>query len=481
MNARRRKTDWLMLPLVVALAACAPLPAVKTPAVPMAAAFKEPGTGAQLATVTLPARWWSLFQDPELDALEQQLIDASPDLAAALARYEQARAASDVLRAAELPTVSASAGIQRNRQSERRPLRVLGPTSPNEYNSASAGLDVGYEVDLWGRVKQRVAAGTAEARAAGADLAAARLALQVQLADTLLALRGLDAEVALLRDTEASFGRAAELVANRHAMGIASGLDLARAQVQKDSIRSQLRQAQARRAQLEHAVAALVGQNASTFNITERVEPGYLPVVPAGLPSDLLRRRADIVAAEERIGAAAHSVGVARTAFFPSLTLGGQGGFQTSDLARFIESPNIVWAVGSTLTATLFDGGRRKADIARAEAVLDEAGARYRGVVLSAFQQVEDQLALLSRFSEAAADERSAVQASQRALALATNRYRDGAASYLDVVTAQTASLQARRNELDLTTRQRRATVQLVRAVGGGWDREMPPQQIGAL
>jgi NodT family efflux transporter outer membrane factor (OMF) lipoprotein len=461
----------LAVPLL--LAACAAPRLGASPEVPTAPRFKEAPAEVQVDTAAaLEPRWWLAFGDAELDTLQQRLLQNSPDLAAALARHEQALAAADGLRAAQLPTVSGSIDAQRLRQSERRPLRVLGPNSPDNYNSATAGLAVSYEVDLWGRVRQRVASGTAEARAAAADLAHARLALQTQLADTWLALRGLDAEVDLLQDTETGYARAADLIGQRHEAGIASGLDRARAQNQLDSTRSQLRQAQARRALLEHAVAALVGDSASAFSVPTQgmaLLSRAVPAVPIGLPSDLLLRRPDIAAARERIAAAAASVGVARSAFFPSLTLSAQGGWQSSDVGNFIAAPNLFWAVGGSLAGALFDGGRREADVARAEGLLAEAGARYRATVLAAFQQVEDQLALLARYGEAAADERSAVAAAARTLELATHRYRDGAASYLDVVAAQAATLQARRNELDLLTRQRRASVQLVRALGGGW------------
>lgn len=460
----------LLLATATWLAGCAQIEPVHLPELPTAPAFKQ-GIPSDAA---ISPHWWKLYGDAELDQLQQQLLTSSPDLASALARYDQARAANAALSAAQSPTVGISGNVQRLRQSERRPLRVLGPTSPDEYNSATLGLDVGYELDLWGRVRERIAAGTAQARAAEADFAAARLTLQVQLADGWISLRGLDAELALLREAETSYQRATELIALRHQAGIVSGLDLARAQTQLDSTRSQLRQAQARRALLEHAVAALVGAHASVFTVEPRALSMSLPSVPAGLPSTLLERRPDIAAAQDRVVAATASVGVARTAFYPSVTLGGQIGLQSSDVARFIDAPNIFWALGSSVAMTLFDGGRRRADVAHAEAILDEAGHRYRAVVLGAFQQVEDQLALLDRYAAAMADERSATAAAGRAQALATHRWRDGAASYLEVVTAQTTHLQARRSELDLRTRQLRASVQLVRALGGGWSGPAP-------
>jgi NodT family efflux transporter outer membrane factor (OMF) lipoprotein len=457
--------------LAAALSACAHMAQAPLPEVAPASAYKEaqPGAvdGIAASTALQADAWWTQYQDPELDRLQQRLIANSPDLASALARYQQAQAATRVLRAARAPTVGVSLEGERDRQSERRPLR--GATSPNEYNSATLGLDFEYELDLWGRVRQQVVAGVAREQAAQADLAGARLLLEAQLADNMMSLRGADQELSLLSDTETAYTRAAEMVERRHSAGIASGLDVAQAQAQLEAAHSQRHQLQAQRAVLEHAIAALVGDNASTFSIAPQNVPDVVPTVPTGLPSDLLQRRPDITAAQRRVTAANASVGVARTAFFPSVTLSALGGFQTDEFANLIAAPNRFWAIGPALLTTLFDGGRRKAEVARAEAILDEAGHTYRGVVLAAFQQVEDQLALLHRYGEAATAERAAVAASQQALNLANNRYRDGAASYLDVVTAQTTSLQARRNALDLTTRQRRATVQLARALGGGW------------
>lgn len=468
------RADLLAATLAVAIGSvgCSQAPVADTPQLPLASAFKEargPWVSAEPADNVPRPAWWALYGDPEMDALQQQLLANSPDLGSALARYQQASAATDALRAAQSPSLGTSLNAQRIRQSERRPLRVLGPTSPDYYNSGTLGLDFQYELDLWGRVRQQVGAGEALQQAAQADLANARLALQARLADTLIALRGLDREAALLRETEAAYARAAETIGRRHQGGIASGLDLARAHNQLASTRSQLRQQQAQRALLEHAIAALVGANASSFSIEPKAVEVAMPVVPVGLPSTLLQRRPDIAAAQRRVSAANASVGVARSAVFPSLVLGAQAGYQSSDLDRFIQAPNLFWAIGPTLLVNLLDGGRRKADIARAEASLDEAGQNYRGVVLTAFQQVEDQLALLSQYGEAADAERDATAAAQRSLDLASNRYREGVASYLDVVAAQTANLQARRNALDLDTRQRRASVQLVRALGGGW------------
>jgi len=453
------------------LAACSQAPTLKLPDVSVAADYKEaaPWRTAQPADQLPREGWWSLFGDPELNALEQRLVQHSPDLAAALARYQQAKASTDQLRAAELPTLGTSLSLQRNRQSERKPLRVLGPLSPNEYDAHTLSLNLDYELDLWGRVRDQVANGVALDQAALADLASARLSLQAQLAETYLLLRGLDRDAALLADAEAAYGKARDLIQRRHDGGVSSGLDLARAEAQLAATRSQGRQSQAQRAVAEHAIAALIGESASSYSLPAQLTAIPLPQVPAGLPSALLQRRPDIAAAQRRVAAANASVGVARAAVFPTVMLSASGGFQTSDIGHFIAAPNTFWAIGPALVMNLFDGGRRRAETARAEAVLDEAGARYRGVVITAFQQVEDSLALLQHYGDAAEEETTAVNAAQRSLDIANARYKEGAASYLEVVTSQTATLQAQRSALDLSTRQRRASVQLIRALGGGW------------
>ncbi len=455
----------------LALAACSQAPVLKIPEVPVALAYKEaaPWDLAQPADALPREAWWTLYGDAELNALQQRLIENSPDLAAALARYRQSKSITDQLRASQFPSVTASLNAQRDRQSESRPLRVLGPLSPNEYSSNTLGVDFEYEVDLWGRVRDQVAAGIALDEAAQADLESARLSLHAQLADSYFALRGLDREAALLRDTEVAYAKALEVIQRRHGGGVASGLDLARAQAQLEATRSQARQSQAQRALIEHAIASLVGVTASGFTIEPRLSDTTLPRIPAGLPSTLLQRRPDIAAAERRLAASNASVGVAKAALFPSVTLSALGGFQSTDLGHLIQAPNLFWAVGPTLVTTLFDGGKRKAETVRVQAVLDEAGAKYRGVVIGAFQQVEDSLALLNHYGAAAEFERAAVQASQRSLDIATARYREGVANYLEVVASQTATLQAQRSALDLATRQRRANVLLIKALGGGW------------
>jgi len=471
-NVARSKSGIVpTVALVLALGGCSLAPELKIPDVPIADSYREaaPWTPAEPSDGLRRDAWWSLYGDAELNALQARLVENSPDLAAAFARYQQVKAIGDQINSGLFPTLAGFGNAQRIRQSELKPLRVLGPTSPDEYGSYTLNIALDYEFDLWGRVRNQVASGVASTRAAQADLESARLILQAQLADTYIALRGLDREVALLNDTIAAYVKALDLTQARHDGGIASGLDVARAQTQLDATRSQAKQALGLRAVLEHAIAGLIGASASNFAIEPRLVDMVLPQVPVGVPSTLLQRRPDIAAAQRRVAAANASIGVARAAFYPAVTLSALAGYQSSDIGNFINAPNTFWAIGPSLFLSLFDAGKRKAEVARTQAVLDEAGAKYRSTVLSAFQQVEDNLALLNHYRAAADSERSALQAAERSLGFATARYREGAVNYLEVVTAQTATLQARRNALDLEIRQRRASVQLIRALGGGW------------
>ncbi len=458
--------------LCLGLAACSSAPKLNIPETTSAAQFKEaaPWAAAQPADALARGPWWTLYGDTRLNALEQKLLDNSPDLGAAFARYQQARGSAEQTRASQYPTLSATGNLQRDQQSQNRPLRVLGPLSPDQYGSYTVGLDLEYEFDLWGRVNNLVAAGNFDLQAAHADLESARLSLQAQLADTYFTLCGLDRDSGLLREAVINYSKALDLTISRHNGGIASGLDVARAQTQLESSRSQLQQTSAQRAVLEHAVAALVGESASNFTLAPQTAELPLPDVPPGLPSELLQRRPDVAAAQRRMASANASIGVAKSAFFPSVTLSALAGYQSANMNNLLQSPNLYWAIGPSLFLTIFDAGKHRAEVARVQAVLAERAANYRSTVLGAFQQVEDYLALLKHYSNAAASERAATVAAQRALDLATNRYREGAANYLEVVTAQSAMLQSQRTALDLSTRQRRASVQLVKALGGGWN-----------
>ncbi|MGH8157534.1 MAG: efflux transporter outer membrane subunit [Rhodanobacter sp.] len=464
----------LLLAVGVALTGCSLAPAYKVPPVPMAAAYQDNGPWQQAQpSDQLPRdHWWQLYHDSQLDDLQQRLLANNADLAAALAHYRQAQGFNLQARSALFPQISVGANAQRDRESDTRPLRgpLTGPAaSPADYDSYTVGGEIDYELDLWGRVRNTVEAGKDDALAAAADLASAQLSLQAQLVDNYIQLRGLDQQIALLQQSIDAFGKALQLTQTLHTGGIVSGLDVARAQTQLSSAKSLWSQTLVQRALIKDAIAVLVGDSADQFSLAPQTAAIGLPALPSSVPSALLQRRPDIAAAERRTAAANARIGVARAAYFPSLTLSAQGGFQSAAYAGLLTAPNRFWAIGPTLLQTLFDGGQRKAGVMAARAATDEAGARYRGVVLNAFAQVEDNLAQLDHIGVALTDQKDAADAAQHSLDLALDRYKQGAVGYLDVVQAQTAALDAQRSLLDLDTQQLRASVQLIRALGGGW------------
>jgi len=467
MRARTAVTAAL---LSLGLSACSLAPTYHPPEVPVAAQYGDPHSPwVEAAPADRIDRdgWWKVYGDRRLDQLQEKLLANNATLAAALAHYQQAEAFAQQARAGYSPTLGLNGNAVRNRQSDTRPLR--GATSPAYYDGYTVGAQLDYEVDLWGRVRDTVAAGEAQQAAAAADLAQARLSLQAQLADSYLQLNGDDRQIRVLSESIDAFTKALQLTQSRHDGGIASGLDVARAQTQLSTALSQRTQAQAQRALVLHGIAALVGDSASSFKLAAETAQVPVPAIPLALPSTLLQRRPDIAAAERRTAAANAQVGIARAAFFPQLTLDAQGGWQSDRWGGLVAAPNRFWAIGPTLLLNVFDGGRRKAGVKAAQAATDEAGATYREVVLTAFAQVEDNLSLLHELGTALTDQRAAAAAAQRSVDLALNHYREGAAGYLDVVQAQTAELDARRSVIDLETRQLRASVALIRALGGGW------------
>ena len=456
--------------LALLLGACSLAPPLKTPQIPTGDAYKEigPWTRAEPADRLPRDSWWTLYGSAELDQLEKRLIAGNPTLAAALANYAQARALADQARAGLYPTLGLSAGVARNRESVNAPLR--GPTTPTYYNDNSLGGSVSYELDLWGQIRNEVAAGEANAAASAADLENARLSLIAQLADDYIALRSLDRDSAILDETVQAYSRALELTEQRHDAGIAPGLDVSQARTQLEAARSQAAQTLAQRALMEHAIAALLGVSASTFSLEPQIVAITLPRVPSGVPATLLERRPDIAGAQRRMIAANANIGVARAAYFPTLTLGAQGGFQSTGFSNWLSAPSSFWAVGPNALLSVFDGGLRRAQVAQARAEFDASAANYRNTVVSAFQQVEDSLATLNHYHDAAVDEKAAVDAAQRTLDLSMALYKQGATDYLTVVTSQTALLQNQLEALSLDTLQLRASVDLIRALGGGWE-----------
>jgi NodT family efflux transporter outer membrane factor (OMF) lipoprotein len=414
--------------------------------------------------------WWRIYGDPTLDALEAKIEQANPNLTAALARYDQATAYTRQLRSGLFPSLDAGAALTTNRQSDNRPLR--GANQPDVYAGNTVGVGANYELDLWGRVRNLVAAGQAAAQASAADVENVRLSLHAQLADNYVRLRGVDAQAKLLNDTVSAYARALSLTQNRHAGGIASGLDVARAETQLRTVRAEAAAIASQRALYEHAIASLIGQPAMSFSLAVSQNDLAVPQVPTGLPSALLQRRPDIAAAERRTAAANATIGVARAAYFPNFSLGAAFGYQNTGGAGLLTAPNSFWTLGPSVIFNLFDAGLHDAQLAEARSALDQAGAEYRAAVLAAFQQVEDDLARLKYDREGELEQDAAVKSAAKTLDLAFNRYREGAVNYLEVVTAQAAALAAERSALDLHTQQLRTSVDLVRALGGGWSQE---------
>jgi multidrug efflux system outer membrane protein len=452
----------------LAMAACSTAPDYRQPTAATPPAFKEAAGWQTAGTAVPPAgKWWQAFGDATLDGLEEQVAGGNFDLAAATARYEQARGLVRQARSDLYPEIGVGASAGRQRVSAGRPL---SPTdSAATYTVATVGPSLDYEVDLFGRVRNSIRASTAAAQASEADVAGLRLGLQAQLATAYFDMRGLDARIVLLRETVTAFERAFRLTDTRHRGGIASGIDVSRAQSQLSSARAELSSVAIARQRDEHAIAVLIGRPPAEVTIAVVDRQLAPPAIPAGLPSTLVERRPDIAAAERRVAAANARIGVARAALFPSLTLGASGGFQAATGALFSAS-NTFWALGPVSAAlAVFDGGRRRAGVRIARADYDETVATYRQTVLDAFREVEDDLSAQRLLAAQEKDQHVAADAAARTRDLALTRYRDGAADYLDVVTAQTAALDAQRALLDLRSRQLQTATDTIRALGGAY------------
>src|SRR6202453_3322652 len=450
--------------LTLLLGACSLAPPLKTPVIPPGDAYKEGGdwTQAQPADPLPRDRWWTLYGNAELDTLQTQLIAANPTLAAAFANYAQARALADQARAGLFPTLGLNAGVQRARESVNAPL--ITNAIPRYFDTNVLGGSVSYQLDLWGQIRNEVKEGEANAAATAADLENARLSLIAQLVNDYIQLRSLDRSSDILDQTVTAYTRALSLTEQRHNAGIAPGLDVSQAQTQLEAARAQAAQTLAQRALMEHAIAALLGVSASTFSIKPQIVDITLPQIPSGVPATLLQRRPDIAAAQRRMIAANANIGVARAAYFPTLTLGAQGGFQSNAFSNWLSAPSSFWAIGPNALLSVFDGGLRRAQVAQARAEFDTSAANYRGTVVGAFQQVEDSLASLNHFHDASLEEKAALEAARRTLDLSMILYVKGATDYLTVVTSQTAVLQTQLEALNLDTLQLRSSVDLIRA-----------------
>lgn len=416
--------------------------------------------------------WWEIYGDAQLDALVQQLNVANQDVAAAEARYRQAQATARAARAAFLPTLGANASKTRRGVAT---ANTVGNTitTGGVGEDYSATLDASWELDVWGRIRRDVEANDAGAQAGAADLAAARLSAQAQLAQNYFLLRIADAQQELLDRTVEDYRRSLQLTNNQYAAGVASRAEVMQAETQLKATQAQAVDNGVQRAQLENAIAILLGKAPADMALPSAPPPARLPMIPSAVPSELLERRPDIAAAERRTAAANAEIGVAQAAYFPTLSLSASGGYQNSSFADWFTAPNRFWSVGPALAQTLFDGGLRSANKQRAVAVYDETVAAYRQTVLTGMQEVEDNLVALDLLRKELEYQEDAVRAARTALQLVNNQYKAGTVGYLNVITAETAALENERNLLQVRGRQFTASVLLIKALGGGWHAEV--------
>ena len=457
---------------VIVMSGCVAGPRYHPPQISVPAAFKErPVAEGGLLQPAQPQDhvsregWWELFGDAVLNQLETRLVRGNPTLAQAEARVRQARALARQDRAAYFPTITATASVTRIRPDANGGALAAGGT----YTEYALGPAASWEPDLWGRVRNTVGSDQASAQAAVGDLESARLSLTAQLAADYFQLRSLDAELALFDDTIAAYQRAATLTRNQYEAGTVSRSDVEQANTQLASAQAQAIDVRLQRVQLEHAIAVLIGDPPASLSLQAMPIEGDPPLLPSDLPSRVLERRPDIAAAERRVAAANAQIGVASAAFFPSLTLGGTAGFQATRLQQWLSWPMRVWSLGPALGLTLVDFGARRAAKAQAVANYDATVEAYRQTVLTAFQNVEDNLAAERLLAAESERQAAAVAAAQRALDISFNQYRAGTVDYLQVATQQTVLLTNQRTAVTLTGRRFAAAVQLVLAVGGDW------------
>jgi NodT family efflux transporter outer membrane factor (OMF) lipoprotein len=463
----------LTVAILPALAACSLAPRYQRPdTTPAPAAYKE-ALGWALATPSdaePQGPWWTVFQDTTLDALETQVTDANQNLKAAFARLQQARAQTRIAGAAQLPSVTADASATRARASLNSPSYTSG--DPPTYNDFVAGVALSYEIDLFGRVRNTIAGARATEQATVGDVAALDLNLRAELASDYFTLRALDAQQELLDHTVADYQKALKLTEILYQGGLAANSDVQQAKAQVDLARTQAEDIRLRRAQFEHAIATLVGQQASRFTLAPQPLQlaAALPPIDLALPSQLLERRPDVAAAERRVAAANAHIGVARAAYFPVFSLAAAFGLDSTSASSWLGAPSRFWSIGPQGLLTVFDGGLHKAQSAAAQAAYEEEVANYRSSVLTAFQEVEDNLVALRQLERENASQAAAVVATQGALDQANARYQSGLVTYLEVVSTENAALSARLTAVDIIARRLTASVLLIRALGGDWN-----------
>ncbi|NUU02226.1 efflux transporter outer membrane subunit [Herbaspirillum robiniae] len=477
MEKRMKPQPLNLKPLLLALAAsftlaaCSVGPDYARPQMDEAPAVFKEGQNwnpAQPRDLAANGKWWEMFGDPQLNALVDQVDISNQNLALAEANFRAAMALVQSSRAAYSPTLDASASATRSRSgSSSSSSSSAGAGVRNSYSFA---LNASWEADVWGKVRRDVEASSASAQASAADLAAARLSAQASLAQSYLQLRVLDAQQKLLEETVEAYQRSYQLTQNQYAAGMAAKSDVIQAQSQLKTAQASALDNGVTRAQTEHAIALLVGKTPSNFTLPKAPLAAAAPPIPQGVPSMLLERRPDVAAAERRVASANAKIGVAKAAYFPSLTLSASGGYQSSTFADWFSLPGRVWSLGPQLAQSIFDGGARRAATDQAIATYDGTVASYKQTVLTAFQEVEDNLAALRILEQEAAVQDEALQAARQAVVLVTNQYKAGTVSYVNVITAQATALSAERSSLDIRNRRMAASVLLAKALGGGWD-----------
>ena len=469
--------------LIVFAAGCTVGPRYSRPAAPAPApdAWKTqpPWQEAAPKDAIPKGNWWEVFQDATLNGYEQQLLQVNQSLLAARDRLNQARSLARVATADYFPQLSADPSAVRERGSGNRPLNgsapalvngVSQPIRPYTQSVYTIPFSLNYEADLFGRVRKNVEAANASLQASAADLGNVQLVLTAELAADYFSLRELDAEYKVVQESVDYQRKALDLVQRRHDGGIASGLEVAQQATVLDSTISQAALVEQSRAQYEHAISVLVGQPASVFNVPVAPLSATPPPVPLGVPSDVLERRPDIAMMEREMAFENARVGIARTAFYPHITLSGSGGWQSTSIGSLLNAPSLFWSIGADALEPIMQGGRNRANLAAARAAYDESVANYRQSVLTAFQQVEDGISNLSTLSQALSTQAAAVADARRALDIANNRYVGGVTNYLDVITAETTLLSSERLQTQLLGQQMVSSVYLVKALGGSWD-----------
>ena len=473
----------LTLIALILFKGCDKAPKYATPTVATPPAYKEltPDTFketndwkfARPNDAVIRSKWWEMFNDPQLNSLEEQLHTANQNIAIADANFRAARALVKESRSQYFPTVTTSPSIIVSRQSAASTHSNVSPGRQSV--NYTLPFDATWEPDFWGRIRNTVVASASEAQASAADLQNVRLSVEAELAVDYYQLRSLDTEKRLLDTTIAAYQQQLELTRVRFQTGIVSDEDVAQAETQLKTTEAQATDLGIARAQFEHAVAVLAGQPPAGFSLAAAPSGGQPPAIPVGLPSQLLERRPDIAAAERRVAESNAEIGITRAAFFPSLTLSATAGLESTSIASWFTWPARFFSLGPTLSQTLFDKGRRKAATEVARAQYEGTVASYRQTVLTAFQEVEDNLATLRILSRELDEQNDAVASSQRALSVATERYKSGIDSYLNVITAQTTLLSNQRTAVNLQMQQMTASVELIKALGGGWNQASLP------